>query len=372
MLWNHDMGSWTVACKAAARSAKGGRIDRIRSYARETIAKHTRPTLPSRVYGPSVLTAIHCLHTLEAMSPESHMLSSYSMQRLDYRLKEFTRHAWLNDEAKEVWEPRIRKVCDCIGELEWVSVLEGMRACALRIVTAEQLQPFGDRIAAHGLVLAPLEKMAVGDWYSSGRTPPRKGEPFDYWCAIGRTTDVELLKSAHLGRDVETVGKLLGYPSCCTRFFQEVRIRQDFSDTTWPMAQNTADKRSITSYHVEIPHVSIGNILLRWLGLRLVFHLPCSFACQSTVELAARFAEVAKADGFCEEIEWLAEMLRWPVEWSAQYGLAEITTPVGTVYTATDATAEAYRVSYRGAGPTNTIEGMVTVHRGTDAVSESR
>ncbi len=277
------------------------------------------------------------------------MLSSFSMQRLDYRFKDFTRHFWVSAEVKDVWDPRIRKVCDCIGELEWVSVLEGVRACALRIVTPEQLQPFGARLAAHGLVLAPLERMAVGDCYSSTRTPPREGEPFDFWCAIGRTTDVELLKSAHLSRDGETVGSLLGYPPCCRRFFEEVRIRQNFSDTTWPMAQNTADKRSITANHVEIPHVSTSNILLRWLGIRLVFHLPCSFACGSTVELAARYAEVARSDGFCQEIDWLTEMLRWPVEWSAQYGLAEITTPVGTVYTVTDATAEAYRVSYRGA-----------------------
>jgi SAM-dependent methyltransferase len=49
-------------------------------------------------------------------------------------------------------------------------------------------------------------------------------------------------------------------------------------------------------------------------------------------------------------MDWLEEMLSWPIEWTALNGLLEITTPVGTISTVTDATAETYRVSYKGAG----------------------
>ncbi len=116
------------------------------------------------------------------------------------------------------------------------------------------------------------------------------------------------------------------------------------------MAQNTAGKKSITSTHVEIPEISRCNILLRWLGPRSVFHLPCSFDCRPSIELADKFAEIAKSAGFGQEMDWLEEMLSWPIEWKAVNGLAEIATPVGTIHTVADATDETYRVSYRGTG----------------------
>jgi hypothetical protein len=274
--------------------------------------------------------------------------SSFSMRRLDYRLEEFTRHSWANDEAKVVWEPRISKVCACIAELEWRSILEGVRAGGLTAVAPSELETFGAMLAKHGLTVAPLEKIAAADSYVSSGAPLREGEPFNYRCAMGRVSDVHLLESAYLSRDDEAVGLLLGYPSCCIDFFNRVWVDEHFVDTTWPMAQNTAEKRSITHTHVEIPEVSRCNILLRWLGPRMVFHLPCSFNCQPTVELADKFAEIARAAGFHQEMDWLEEILSWPVEWKASNGLAEITTPVGTISTVTDATAEAYRVSYKG------------------------
>ena len=116
------------------------------------------------------------------------------------------------------------------------------------------------------------------------------------------------------------------------------------------MAQNTANKRIISPNHLEITEVSSCNQLLRWLGLRVAIHLPCRFDCQPSAELAKKLTGVARSAGFHKEIDWLEEMLSWPVEWKASNGLAEITTPVGTISTVTDATAETYRVSYRGAG----------------------
>jgi hypothetical protein len=41
-------------------------------------------------------------------------------------------------------------------------------------------------------------------------------------------------------------------------------------------------------------------------------------------------------------------MLRWPVEWSALHGIAEIKTPVVKISTRTDATPQKYTVRYLG------------------------
>jgi hypothetical protein len=303
---------------------------------------------PSTAHQPDATTTTESSAIPKATGSKGDVLLSYGMRRLDHRLEEFTRHSWANDEAKVVWEPRIRKVCACIAELEWRSILEGVRACALTAVAPGELEAFGDMLSTHGLTVAQLEKIAAAESYVSSGRPLREGEAFNYRCAIGRVSDVRLLESAYFSRDDEAVGRLLGYPSCCTSFFNKVWVDEHFVDTTWPMAQNTTEKIGVTHAHVEIPEASRCNILLRWLGPRKVFHLPCSFNCQPTVELADKYTEIARSAGFNQEMDWLEAMLSWPVEWKASDGLAEITTPVGTISTVTDATAETYRVSYKG------------------------
>jgi len=278
------------------------------------------------------------------------MSSSFSMQRLSYRFAEFTRHHWATAEARAIWEQRISRVSACIAELEWRSILEGVRSCALRPVAPQEFQVLSSMLARHGLTVVPLDKIAAEFGYASARRVPREGQPFHYWCAIGRPSDVQLIESEHSSNNTEALGSFLGYPLCCTKFYDTVWIQNRFMDTTWPMAQNTAEKRAITAAHVEIPAVSKCNILLRWLGIRIIFHLPCSFDCLPTVELAGKMIDIAKAAGFHREMDWLNEMLSWPVQWSALYGVADIATPVGTTFTATDVTTTRYQVTYKGAG----------------------
>jgi hypothetical protein len=235
--------------------------------------------------------------------------------------------------------------------LEWRSILEGIRTCALKIVTPNELESFRDKLAQYGLIVTSLEKIAAGNIYAVSRSAPKEGEPFNYWCVMGRPSDAQDIQNAYSSNNAEALGRFLGYPPCCTAFYRKYRAGEGYIDTTWPIAQNTANKRDVSPTHVELPEVSLGNILLRWLGIRIVFHLPCSFDCIATAQLAENLIEIARAAGFHQEMDWLEEMLNWPVEWSALYGFAEITTPVGTIFTVTDATSDRYRVTYKGARP---------------------
>jgi len=323
-------------------------------YGPETTALVSSPSLgASTAIAPFASAAVGSLETLKATGATQDVLSSFSMQRINYRLAEFTRFSWANDEARTVWEPRIRNVGDCLNELEWRSILEGVRACALTSVAPDQLESFAAMLANNGLTMVSLEKVAVQDLYANSFKRPQEGEPFHYWCAIGRASDVHLFESAYSRHDDGAIGRLLGYPSCCIDFFNRVWVNEGFVDTTWPMAQNTANKRVISPTHLEIEEASSGNQLLRWLGMRVAIHLPCSFDCQPTVELAKKLTGVARSAGFHQEMDWLEEMLSWPIEWTALNGHLEITTPVGTIFSVTDATAETYRVSYKGTGHAN-------------------
>jgi hypothetical protein len=66
------------------------------------------------------------------------------------------------------------------------------------------------------------------------------------------------------------------------------------------------------------------------------------------VELADQLLDVGRNNGFEQEMDWMLDILDWPVEWTAMHGVAEIKTPVLKVSTRTDATSCKYTVRYRG------------------------
>lgn len=84
-------------------------------------------------------------------------------------------------------------------------------------------------------------------------------------------------------------------------------------------------------------------------------HLPCSFKCDVTVEFGKKMIQVGRKAGYATEMDWLMEILSWPVEWSALHGIAVIKTPVLKASTRTDATSCEYVV--RREGTTYPFEG---------------
>ena len=164
---------------------------------------------------------------------------------------------------------------------------------------------------------------------------------------IGRPSDLADFKRAWDVADQEAIGDLLGYrgavavpPPCLGR--------RRHGRTTWPMATATAAPTDAEGTLVEVDGPAHANILWRWMGTRTVPHLPCRFDCPATVELGERFVAVGRSCGFEQEMDWLLDVLSWPVEWSALHGIAEIRTPLLKVSTRTDATPRRYTVQRRG------------------------
>lgn len=270
------------------------------------------------------------------------------MKRLPFRLKEFTRCSWVSDPARELWEPRLQRISTCLNELQRLSVQAGMRRCALLSTNSDELESLKQLAQQSGLVTRPLRKMAAPSTYSASLIEPQPDAPFNFWVAVGHEASLQQFVRAHERNDDETVGHLLGYPECCRRFFQRVWVRDGNIDTSWPMVEHVHLIEGTNGTFVEIAKPSLCNILLRWMGLRAIFHLPCSFDCRSSIECARQMLQLGIDNGFESEIEWLGEALYWPVEWSALHGIAEIKTPLFKVSTCTDATAVKYVIRYVG------------------------
>jgi hypothetical protein len=263
--------------------------------------------------------------------------------RLPFVLADFTRIIWHSAEARDVWAPRITRINQVWAEVERQAVVDGLRTSCLTSVDPQNLAEVSLWAVVRGLVVLPLATNSVAPQYSASSQPMVAGKPFQYRIVLTRPELAARWAAVWTSSDNQAIGELLGYPQCCRDFFERVWVEGKGVDTTWEMAEGTTLPARVgegpTLIRIGVNTPPEANILLRWLGVRLVPHLPCSFDCQATVEAGKQFVEIGRKD-YSEVIDWIYEMLDWPVEWSALHGIAEIRTPVMTISTRTNATGE--------------------------------
>jgi 2-polyprenyl-3-methyl-5-hydroxy-6-metoxy-1,4-benzoquinol methylase len=287
--------------------------------------------------------------TIELGAEPLAALDQFRHDRLPHVLPDFTRISWVSDRARAVWEPRIASIGAAWAALEWRSIAAGIRPCALTSIPAEQLVARSGEWAAHGLSTMPVALSGTSGGYASTAVTARVGEPFEYRVALGSLADVAALKLAIDAGDDSTMGRLLGFPPCCIAFFRHTWVEDGCVDTTWAMAARST-RHDPAQRMLEIARDAPfqANILWRWMGVRAVPHLPCSFACAATVDFANTLLALGRDLGYRTEIEWLEEILEWPVSWSALHGIAEVKTPVLKASTRTDATRHEFIVRWPG------------------------
>jgi hypothetical protein len=273
--------------------------------------------------------------------------SASGVERLPFSLPEFVRISWVGDQARAVWEERIRAVARAWAEIEWRAAAAGIRRCAIVRPTPQEFLEAAPRWVEAELASLPIELIGDPGPYSSAASPAKPGEPFVMLLVLGSLADVREFREAWEAADQERIGTLLGYPPCCREFFRQVWVELGMTDTTWPMAMNSDPERDGERALV-VGGPPQANILWRWVGVRAVPHLPCSFECTQSSALAGRLIEVGKACGYEAEMDWMLEILDWPVQWSALHGIAEIKTPVLKVSARTDATPVEYVVRRPG------------------------
>ncbi len=265
------------------------------------------------------------------LSNWQHFIRDYN-----FSMPDFTRVAWVSDKAKNVWRQRISMILQMWTMLERISILAKIRKCALITIDAEEFLSIGDWCIKNNIGFLPLTKQAaITSSYSAVGRPPEQGENFNFRVVLGQSSELLRFRKAWGKKDDSKMGELLGYPSCCRAFFREVWNNKGWIDTTWPMACGTSGAQVSSENLIEVNGHPYSNILLRWLGVRAVPHLPCSFNCKATVSFGDKMLTLAEKSGYNKEVDWLREMLDWPMEWSALNGIAEIRTPVVKILTAT-------------------------------------
>lgn len=272
-------------------------------------------------------------------------------------------------DKREQYENLREKIVNAFVKIELLSVIEGTREAHLNFYTPEELERKREEYKEHGLIIIPLNKEANNrnGKYGNHSVPYTGGDNFIWRSIITRPEHEQKWKDTWNDRSKNVyhgeylIGRGLGYPDCCSRFFTRVWMQDSGIDTTWQQAVNTlapftneeeytCKLANYTGTHVELPESTPiwASNLLRWAGMKIVTHLPCSFNCKESKRIALENLGLATKYGFGYEYNKLCEMLDWDIKWSAHVGVATIETPVFVINTATDITTEPYVVHKKG------------------------
>ena len=234
------------------------------------------------------------------------------MERLPFVLPDFTRIMWVSDRAREILGaenpadyPSVARdrVARCCRRRQGVRHHERRRGRSRR-----------RRRALGSITGSPRCRSRCrgpARTYASTPVPVAPGRPFAFRTVVGRLDDLQAFRSAWKATDENALGRLLGYPSCCTAFFRRVWVEDAMVDTTWPMALASAGESNGTRA-VTVSGLPEANILWRWMGVRAVPHLPCRFDCQATVRPGSPIpgrrtrSRIPRGDGLARGDSWLA------------------------------------------------------------------
>jgi len=201
-----------------------------------------------------------------------------------------------------------------VSELELLSVAKGQRKCGWQSIGIQNLPSFEKRCAEKGLTTLVVKYSAPFSGFAHKFQPA--GD-------INNNTNVPVIfarkledalnyRNAYESGNHDAQGEFLGFPLCCRQFFDWVW--PDYYD---PIGQ-IKDKDN--------PH-PFSNPLLRYVGLRLSFHIPCSFHCEETIEIGRQRMELAKEID-ADLAKLLEALLSMPMSWDCLHGIAVIRTPI--------------------------------------------
>lgn len=260
-------------------------------------------------------------------------LASAPDGRLPFRLPPFQRLMWTSPEAAATWQPRIRGIARAVPDAVPGWLHDTGRDLALLTLAPWQLLALHTVLARHQLVAAALPSAAAART-SAGLAPLH--------CLVAAGTG----PAVHAAQRLWEAGKpdelaaAADVPPCCVRAAADDRDAA-WHDRTWPSAIRTAGPQSASLTFPVVPQTST---FLAPLGLRAVQHQPCRASCPGSRRDGDAFLA---ALGTCHPgaSRQLAEMLSWPLEWSARHGIAEVRTPVLKLAHRTDATSHTLRIA---------------------------
>jgi len=270
----------------------------------------------------------------------------------DFKMQPFTRTAWVSAIARDKWEGVIRDCSLLVSELEIESVAAGQRPCAWSTIKRENLPDFIKRCAEKGLIVLLVRWVGNFDGFIH-YTP--QGDAGAY-CIIARDLkDAMTFREAFDRGDHAGQGEMLGFPKCCRDAFVK-NWKAGYFDPIWQTAEETlcdcVDSvvlpwKMVNNNWVHISNHGhpYSNPLLRYIGLRVGFHIPCSFSCAATITAGIERLSLAKDKDLVKLLEALLSM---PMHAELLHGILVVRTPIFYIIQYSVPTEEKYLIEVDG------------------------
>lgn len=231
----------------------------------------------------------------------------------------------------DAWADKAEAVRAVIYDLEIVLVKKGLREAAIVHIDKGDIGAQVSALADYCLSFTPINwvKKHKGFAHKHYHTTSDDPEAVCYG-VVTRKKDVgEKFKEASLTTRVNhsQIGEWLGYPACCRKFFTEV-WSQGYVDPIWQQAVNTGGEIKKETYggrSIEIEGYPECVAFHRYWGVRISFHLPCSFRCEATRTLAQKILTEMNVLN-PKAARSVIEVLSLPAIWDAHKGVAVVHT----------------------------------------------
>lgn len=258
----------------------------------------------------------------------------------DYKIDtgSYTALNWKTPRSRDSWADVFNKMGQAKAEAEWLSVLddETDRKCAIIHIDNNNREKWLRRVGKHGLHFRDIRFSEPYGGFAHEFSPTSANDPERItYSVIAPNSDiadkVEEAETELSGVEKHnTVGKFLGFPECCRNFFMEDWVNNSIRDPMYEISCNTPSAEMVDDDPNEIivkePNDGT-NILWRYFGISYLTHMPCSWECEKSVELARNRYRIMSENGYQDEAQLINKWLQQPHTWSGYHGQAHIQNP---------------------------------------------
>lgn len=250
-------------------------------------------------------------------------------------IEPFTKFNWKTAESRDQWDPMLSEMAKAKDEAEWRSLLsrETDRKAAIIHVNNYNREKWLKRVGNHGLEYRDIRYSKPYDGFAHKFHPT---DINDYkrntYAVIAEDADIaDKMEEAELEYEGfkrhKTVGGLLGFPDCCLDFFNEIWIDKEIKDPMYETACNSDCAEAVDGDNetIRLTDPNPGtNVMWRYFGWSFITHIPCSFDCEHSVEIARQRYNIMHDSGFGAGADAMAQWLNEPHVWTGLHALANI------------------------------------------------
>lgn len=264
----------------------------------------------------------------------------------------FTRSVWRSAEMESQWADKLTNINNLHNLAEYEMVKQKKRKAGTYHIAPFNYDAEFERLQQDGIIWLPIQRTRSYSGFSHKHFPTNPGDPNSSVYGVIATTfdDAEAFRQASGYRestntDHNTIGELLGFPNCCCQFFTD--IWPTYYDPIWQAAVNTDGVEILSDVHIRVRGDFRIYQHFRYDGLRVTSHLPCSFSCKESSEIAGVWIDVMM--GIDEEAtKDMLRLMSMPSKWICYRGVAQIEHPVFVVITNSMPTAKKYTIEFLG------------------------